>query len=182
MRLKILVTGPYASGKTTFIQSVSEIEVVKTEEQVTSEEEIQEKEHTTVAMDYGRITIDDETVLYLFGTPGQLRFDFMWEILCEGALGVVILVDSTKGEKIREARPLIDYFYSRLNVPYIIAANKQDLPNAWPPEYVRTVLDVEESISVVPCVAKDKESVKQVLLKLLSRIQKELEASGEESP
>ncbi len=174
MKLKILVTGPYASGKTTFIQSISEIDVVRTEENVTSAWELEEKNHTTVAMDYGRITIDEDTVLYLFGTPGQLRFDFMWEILCKGALGVVVLVDSAKGERIKEARPIIDFFYSRLNVPYVVAANKQDLPGAWPPEYVKTVLDLDDSVEVLPCVATDRESVKKVLLRLLEHIMEHL--------
>lgn len=148
--------------------------MVKTEEEVTSPDELTEKDHTTVAMDYGKITIDDDTVLYLFGTPGQLRFDFMWDILCEGALGVVVLVDSAKGERIREARPIIDYFYSKLHVPYVVAANKQDLPGAWPPEYVKTVLDLDDSVDVLPCVAKEKESVKKVLLTLLERIREHL--------
>ncbi len=170
MKLKILVTGPYAAGKTTFIQTISEIEVVTTEEVVTSSEELKEKGHTTVAMDYGKITLEDDIILYLFGTPGQVRFDFMWDILCEGALGVVVLVDSAKVERIKEARPIIDYFYSRLQVPYIVAANKQDLPDAWPPEYVRSILDLDSSVKVVPCIATDRESVKGVLLELLDDV------------
>ncbi len=174
MKLKILVAGPYAAGKTTFIQSISEIDVVATDEAVTTEAELQEKGHTTVAMDYGRVTIDEDTVLYLFGTPGQVRFDFMWEILCEGALGVVVLVDSAKGERIKEARPIIDFFYQRLHVPYVVAANKQDLPDAWPPRYVKTVLDLDDSVEVVPCVAKDRESVKQVLLTLLDKVMRHI--------
>ncbi|MDX9953622.1 MAG: ATP/GTP-binding protein, partial [Anaerolineae bacterium] len=86
--LKIVVTGPFSSGKTEFIQSVSEIDVVSTEKKISSRAE-RIKEATTVAMDFGRITIDDELILYLFGTPGQRRFDFMWEILSEGMLGFV---------------------------------------------------------------------------------------------
>ena len=170
MKLKILVTGPFASGKTTFINTISEIEVVKTDEITSREEEHMVKDHTTVAMDFGRITIDDSNILYLFGTPGQPRFDFMWDILCKGALGVVVLVDSTAGEKIKEARPFIDYFNTHLGVPYVVAANKQDLPGAWAPEYVRTVLDLNEEVPVLPCVSLDKESVKRVLLKLLDLV------------
>jgi len=98
--LKIVVTGPFASGKTELIQSVSEIDVVSTERKISQEAE-RIKQQTTVAMDFGRITIDDELILYLFGTPGQRRFDFMWEILSEGMLGFVVLVDSTRPDTFR---------------------------------------------------------------------------------
>ncbi len=91
--VKMVVTGPYSSGKTQFIRSISEIDVVATERKVSSEAE-KIKDSTTVAMDFGRITVDKELILYLFGTPGQRRFDFMWEILSEGMLGFVVMVDS----------------------------------------------------------------------------------------
>jgi signal recognition particle receptor subunit beta len=90
--VKMVVTGPFNSGKTHFIQSVSEIDVVSTERKISTEAE-RIKETTTVAMDFGRITVDDDLVLYLFGTPGQKRFDFMWEILSEGMLGFVVMVE-----------------------------------------------------------------------------------------
>ncbi len=170
MNLKIIVTGPFAAGKTQFIKTISEIEVVETEKIITSKDEKDVKDHTTVAMDFGRITIDKDLVLYLFGTPGQNRFEFMWDILSEGALGVIVLVDSTKGESIIEARKIIDFFHTKLNVPYIVAANKQDLPRAWPPEYIRTYLDLDDSVKVVPCVATDRESVKRVLLELIELV------------
>ena len=93
--VKMVVTGPFSSGKTQFIQTVSEIDVVATERKISSESE-RIKETTTVAMDFGRITVDDDLVLYLFGTPGQKRFDFMWEVLSEGILGYVLLIDGTK--------------------------------------------------------------------------------------
>ncbi len=93
--LKIVVTGPFSSGKTEFIQTISEIDVVSTERTITRESE-RIKDRTTVAMDFGRITIDEELILYLFGTPGQKRFDFMWEILSEGMLGFIVMVDSTR--------------------------------------------------------------------------------------
>src|SRR5574337_1561765 len=95
--VKMVVTGPFSSGKTQFIQAVSEIDVVSTERKSSSEAE-RVKDSTTVAMDFGRITVDAELVLYLFGTPGQKRFDFMWEILSEGMLGFVVMVDSTRPE------------------------------------------------------------------------------------
>ena len=91
--VKMVITGPYASGKTEFIRSISEIDVVNTEANVTpGTMEAEIKSQTTVAMDFGRITVDDDLVLYLFGTPGQRRFDFMWEILTENALGLVLLI------------------------------------------------------------------------------------------
>ena len=167
--LKIVVTGPFSSGKTEFIQAVSEIEVVSTERKITRQSE-RIKDQTTVAMDFGRITIDEELILYLFGTPGQRRFDFMWEILSEGMLGFVVMVDSTRPETFREARRILDTFRSYSPVPYLVAANKQDLVDAWPADDLRIALRVDSDIKIVPCVAKQKESVKEVLLELLYSI------------
>ncbi len=167
--LKIVVTGPFSSGKTQLIQAISEIDVVSTDRQITRESE-RIKDQTTVAMDFGRITVDEELILYLFGTPGQKRFNFMWEILSEGMLGFVVLVDSTRPETFREARRILDTFRSYSPVPYIVAANKQDLADAWPADDLRIVLRVETGVKVVPCVATEKESVKQVLLELLYSI------------
>jgi len=94
-KIKVVIAGPFAAGKTQFINTVSEIKTVKTEKKIQHSGEKQVKDYTTVAMDFGKIRIDDEHELYLFGTPGQFRFDFMWEILGEGALGIIVLVDST---------------------------------------------------------------------------------------
>ena len=176
--LKIVITGPFSSGKTEFIQSVSEIDVVSTERKISREAE-RIKTQTTVAMDFGRITIDDELILYLFGTPGQRRFDFMWEILSEGMLGFIVLVDSNRPETFREARRILDTFSSYSPVPYIVAANKQDLDDAWPPEDLRIVLRVDPEIKVVPCIATQKDSVKQVLLELLYSILEIMDQSEE---
>src|SRR4030066_997706 len=107
--VKMVVTGPFNAGKTEFIRSVSEIEVVSTERKISSESE-RVKDQTTVAMDFGRISVDENLVLYLFGTPGQRRFDFMWEILAEGMLGFVGLVDSSRPETFREARRILETF------------------------------------------------------------------------
>ncbi len=177
--LKIVITGPFSSGKTELIQSVSEIDVVSTDRKITRDAE-RIKSQTTVAMDFGRITIDEELILYLFGTPGQKRFDFMWEILSEGMLGFIVMVDSTRPETFREARRILDTFRSYSPVPYIVAANKQDLEDAWPPEDLRIVLRVEPEVKVVPCVATDKESVKQVLLELLYSILEVMDQEEEE--
>ena len=164
--VKMVVTGPFSSGKTQFIQTVSEIDVVATERKISSESE-RIKETTTVAMDFGRITVDDDLVLYLFGTPGQKRFDFMWEILSEGMLGFVVMVDSSRPETFREARRILDIFRGYATTPYVVAANNQDLEDAWAPEDLRIALKVRPEIKLLPCVAKDKESVKKVLLELL---------------
>jgi len=173
-RIKIVVTGPFAAGKTQFIRTISEIEPVTTERKTTAKEEKAVKSQTTVAMDFGKIAIDEEHELYLFGTPGQSRFDFMWDILGKGALGIIVLVDSTNPETFHEARKIINFFESRYPVPIVVGANKQDIPNAWPPEMVKAALNIDtEDIPVLPVVAKDKNSVKQVLLALLEEIYKE---------
>lgn len=167
--VKMVVTGPFSAGKTEFIQSISEIEVVATERKITRPEE-RIKDQTTVAMDFGRITVDEDLVLYLFGTPGQRRFDFMWEILSEGMLGFVVLLDSVRPETFREARSILEIFRSYAPVPYVVAANKQDLEDAWLPEDLRIALRIPPEIKVLPCVATERESVKHVLLELLYSI------------
>ncbi len=164
--VKIVVTGPFSAGKTQFIQTISEIDVVATEKKISRPEE-RIKSQTTVAMDFGRITVADDLVLYLFGTPGQRRFDFMWEILAEGMLGFVVLLDSVRPETFREARSILDTFRSYAPVPYVVAANKQDMEDAWSPEDLRIALRIHPDIKVLPCVATDPESVRQVLLELL---------------
>jgi len=167
--VKMVVTGPFNAGKTEFIRSVSEIDVVSTERKITDETS-RVKQETTVAMDFGRITVDEDLVLYLFGTPGQKRFDFMWEILSEGMLGFVVLVDSVRPETFREARRILEIFRGYANAPYVVAANKQDVRDAWSPEDLRIALKVRPEVKLLPCVAVDKESVKRVLLELLYTI------------
>jgi small GTP-binding protein len=173
--VKMVITGPFSSGKTEFIRSISEIDVVSTERDITSSAERTVKESTTVAMDFGRITVDDDLVLYLFGTPGQRRFDFMWEILAEGMLGFVVMVDSTKPETFREAKSILETFRAYAPTPYVVAANKQDLPDAWNTEDLRIALRIEEGVKLLPCVANKKDSVKTVLLELLYSILEEME-------
>src|SRR5215468_1274639 len=175
--VKMVITGPYSSGKTEFIKSISEIDVVSTESKVSEgTRERQEKDQTTVAMDFGRITVDDDLVLYLFGTPGQRRFDFMWEILAEGMLGFVVMVDSTKPETFREAKSILETFRAYAPTPYVVAANKQDMKDAWNTDDLRIALRIEEGVKLLPCVASDKESVKTVLLELLYSILEEMDS------
>jgi signal recognition particle receptor subunit beta len=173
--VKMVVTGPFSSGKTQFISTVSEIEVVRTERKISSDAE-KIKESTTVAMDFGRITVDAELVLYLFGTPGQRRFDFMWEILSEGMLGFVVMVDSSRPETFREAKSILETFRAYAPTPYVVAANKQDHPEAWAPEDLRIALRLDPNVKLLPCVATNRESVKAALLELLYSILAEMEA------
>jgi hypothetical protein len=171
--VKMVVTGPFNAGKTAFIQSVSEIDVVSTERKISTEAE-RVKETTTVAMDFGRITVDDDLVLYLFGTPGQKRFDFMWEILSEGMLGFIVMVDSSRPETFREAKGILQTFRAYAPTPYVVAANKQDKEDAWAVEDLRIALKLDSKVKMLPCKAGDKEAVKAVLLELLYSILEEM--------
>ena len=172
--VKMVVTGPFNAGKTKFIQSVSEIEVVETERKVTSKAERAVKESTTIAMDFGRITVDEDLVLYLFGTPGQKRFDFMWEILSEGMLGFIVMVDSAHPETFREARSILETFRAYAPTPYVVAANKQDMSDAWELGDMRHALRLDGKTKILPCVATNKKQVKAVLLELLYSILDEM--------
>ncbi|MCL4273023.1 MAG: ATP/GTP-binding protein [Anaerolineales bacterium] len=174
--VKMVVTGPFSAGKTQFIQSVSEIDVVATERKISSEEERNVKSATTVAMDFGRITVDDDLVLYLFGTPGQKRFDFMWEILSEGMLGFIVMVDSTRPETFREARSILETFRAYAPTPFVVAANKQDMEDSWELEDMRHALRLDKNTKLLPCIATDRKTVKKVLLELLYSILQEMES------
>ena len=167
--VKVVVTGPFNAGKTTFIKSVSEITVLSTEREVTDSSAGGE---TTVAMDFGRITISDDVVLYIFGTPGQERFSFMWETLSEGMLGFVLLVDATDDTSVADATSIINFFRNMSSVPFVIAANKVGSAGL---EELRERLGIEESVEVLAVDARDRESVKRVLLALLYRILESME-------
>lgn len=176
--VKMVVTGPFNAGKTEFIQSVSEIDVVSTERKISTKDERAVKEATTVAMDFGRITVDEDLVLYLFGTPGQKRFDFMWEILSEGMLGFIVMVDSTRPETFREARGILETFRAYAPTPYVVAANKQDKKDAWDVDDMRHALRLDSKTKLLPCNATNRKSVKEVLLALLYSILADMESGG----
>ncbi|KAF0209142.1 MAG: ATP/GTP-binding protein [Actinomycetota bacterium] len=167
--VKVVVTGPFNAGKTTFIKSVSEITVLSTERQV-SDVSGEGGGETTVAMDFGRITISDDVVLYLFGTPGQERFSFMWETLSEGMLGFVLMVDVTSEESVSDAASMIKFFTGMSDVPFVVAANKVDPSNDAILSSIRAALELADDVPLLPCNACDKDSVKAVLLGLLYRI------------
>ena len=171
----MVITGPFAAGKTTLIRTISEITVLQTERGITDSTRSRKAE-TTVAMDFGRITIDGDLVLYLFGTPGQERFDFMWEILGEGMLGYVVLVDVTRPESLVEARGILDAFRSMARVPFVVGLNRTENLDPSHELQVREHLALEPHVEVVPCDATDKESVKTVLLALLYSVLAEIGA------
>jgi hypothetical protein len=172
--VKVVVTGPFNAGKTTFIKAVSEITVLSTERQV-SDVSGEGGGETTVAMDFGRITVSDDVVLYLFGTPGQERFSFMWETLSEGMLGFVLLVDATDPESLGDAYTMIRFFTDMSDVPFVVAANKVSPEDVDTIHAVRSSLELAEDIPLLPVDARDKDSVKAVLLGLLYEI---LESMG----
>jgi signal recognition particle receptor subunit beta len=164
---KIVVTGPFNSGKSTFISAVSEIEVVSTERKTGRGSK---KCDTTVAMDFGRITFPDGDVLHLYGTPGQERFDFMWEILSEGMLGYVVLIDGTLPSAFEEAAGIIKSFKAMSDKPYVVGLTRRDSGDCIPPEMVRKDVDHIGEVDIVRCDARKLSDVKEVLLALLERV------------
>lgn len=166
--LKIVVTGPFAAGKTVFVKTISDIPIVSTERKISVREK-GVKSQTTVAMDYGRVQLGDD-VLHLNGTPGQARFDFMWEILSREMHGLVLVVDTTAKESFDDARSMLDDMLAPHPVPYVIAANKQDHDHALHPDKLRKALDLDRHALVMPCVATRKTSVKMVLSQLAEMI------------
>lgn len=167
--VKVVVTGPFNAGKTTFIKAVSEITVLSTERQV-SDASGEGSGETTVAMDFGRITVSDDVVLYLFGTPGQARFSFMWETLSEGMLGFVLLVDALEPQTLMDAKEMIEFFTSMSDVPFVVAANKVEADDTDSLSRVRAQLELPEKVPLFPVDARQKDSVKAVLLGLLYEI------------
>jgi small GTP-binding protein len=172
--VKIVVTGPFGAGKTSLISTISEIDVLSTEKAVTDEGRAH-KQNTTVAMDFGRLTIDTDLALYLFGTPGQKRFDFMWEILAEGMLGFVVMVDGARDETLAEATETLRFFRDSAQVPYIVAVNKTPGDPSTAVSRVREALDLDDDVRAVACNALDRDSVKDVLLELLYAVLDEID-------
>ncbi|HKD87448.1 MAG TPA: ATP/GTP-binding protein [Streptosporangiaceae bacterium] len=168
--IKILIAGGFGAGKTTLVSSVSEIKPLRTEE-VLSEpsvlvdtlDGVEQKTTTTVAMDFGRITVRDDLVVYLFGTPGQHRFWFMWDELALGALGAVVMADT---RRLADSFPSVDYF-ERRGLPFVVAVNCFDGAKRFQPEAVRTALDLNGGVPVVLCDARQRSSSRDVLVTLV---------------
>ncbi|MFE6621855.1 ATP/GTP-binding protein [Streptomyces sp. NPDC008086] len=167
---KIVVAGGFGVGKTTLVSAVSEITPLQTEALMTEASEETDdltstpgKMTTTVAMDYGRITLDDDLVLYLFGTPGQQRFWFMWDDLVRGAIGAVVLADT---RRLKDCFPALDYFES-CGLPYVVAVNHFDDSELFEPEDVRDALTVPAHIPVMIMDARRRISAIETLLALV---------------
>jgi signal recognition particle receptor subunit beta len=175
--LKIVITGPFSAGKTTLIKTISEVAIVGTERDVTDDTK-SIKERTTVAMDFGRITFARDLSLFLFGTPGQRRFEVMWEILSEGMIGFILLVHAGDERSVEEAAHILTTFREYADVPFVIGVShldEVDRPIEDVYAEVRAALEVPEYIDVVACDPREREDVKALMMSILLGVMGRLE-------
>jgi uncharacterized protein len=178
--LKIVVTGPFSAGKTTLIQTISEVAIVGTERDV-SDETSSIKTNTTVAMDFGRITFSDGCSLFLFGTPGQRRFEVMWEILSEGMIGFIVLVNAADQRSADEAAHILGTFREYADVPYIVGLTHLDESDASEDEVmskVRATLELPDDVKTIACDVRRREDVKGLILETLYGVMDRLEETA----
>jgi signal recognition particle receptor subunit beta len=178
--LKIVITGPFAAGKTTLIKTISEVAIVGTERDVTDDTR-STKPKTTVAMDFGRITFADDLSLFLFGTPGQRRFEVMWEILSEGMIGFILLVNAGDWRSVEEASHILDQFRRYAEVPYVVGITHLDDAGETLEVVsgkVRETLELPERIAVVECDPREREDVKSLMLHILVGVLRRLEEAA----
>ena len=175
--LKIVITGPFAAGKTTLITTISEVSIVGTERDVTDETR-SIKTRTTVAMDFGRLSFGDDLSLFLFGTPGQRRFEVMWEILSEGMIGFICLVNAADDRSVEESSHILDQFRQYADVPYVIGVSHLDEQSEDPEvvfNKVRQALEVPETVQVIAVDPRNREDVKTLMLHILMGVLSRLE-------
>ncbi len=167
--MNLVVTGTVGAGKTTFIRSVSEIEVVDTDRRAT-DEVADMKQNTTVAMDFGTLQFGEEMALHIYGTPGQIRFDFMWEILIERAHAYILLIAAHRPSEFHHARRIMNFMNRKAQIPMIIGITHSDCEGAWTQEDIALALGYQDSIQQPPIVlvaANDGESVAMSLVTLV---------------
>ena len=177
--LKIVVTGPFAAGKTTLIKTISEVAIVGTDRGITDDTRTV-KPKTTVALDFGRLTFADDLTLFLFGTPGQRRFEVMWEILAEGMIGFVLLVNAADERSLAESTGILETFKAYADVPFVVGVTHLD--DAESPgsvlDDVRTRLELPEHVVVAACDPRARAQVKDLLLQVLFAVMDRLETAS----
>ncbi|MBF2063864.1 MAG: ATP/GTP-binding protein [Calothrix sp. C42_A2020_038] len=168
--LRIVVTGNVGAGKTSFIRTISEIDVVDTDRRAT-DELVEIKANTTVALDFGRLTISPNQSLHLYGTPGQARFDFMWDILIQKAHAYILLIDAHRPEHLRQNRKILHFCKQRTNIPYLVGITHSDCPGAWEAEDIALGLGIwDDSVPFVTVNATEPVSVRSALITLVESL------------